>query len=123
MTMYRAYFISGPQRRSGLMDKLRLAAAGVVGLVIVGAALVLSLSLLLILVPIALVAYLFRRRIIAALFRRAGMVDPAAAAAAAAAASAASERPANPHRADASGVTIETDYVVVERDRPDDGRR
>lgn len=122
MTMYRAYFISGPQRRAGLMDKLRLAAAGVVGLVIVGAALVLSLSLLLILVPIALVAYLFRRQIIAALFRRAGMADPMAAAAAAAAAEA--EERARPAGRDASdGVTIETDYIVVDRTRPDDARR
>jgi len=119
MTMYRAYFISGPQRRAGLMDKLRLAAAGVVGLVIVGAALVLSLSLLLILVPIALVAYLFRRQIIAALFRRAGMADPAAAAAAAAAE--ADERARPTGRTTADGVTIETDYIVVERD--DGGRR
>ena len=121
MTMYRAYFISGPQRRAGLMDKLRLAAAGVVGLVIVGAALVLSLSLLLILVPIALVAYLFRRQIIAALFRRAGMADPAAAAAAAAAAAEADERARPTGRTTADGVTIETDYIVVERD--DGGRR
>ncbi|MBN8998442.1 MAG: hypothetical protein J0H54_03375 [Rhizobiales bacterium] len=99
MPIYRAYFIAGPARTSW-KDRLRLAAAAVIGAVVVAAALVLSLSLLFVLVPVGLLVYLFRNRILAALLRRAG-VEPMS--------------PAPPSPAEADGTVIDADYTVVDR--------
>jgi hypothetical protein len=103
MAIYRAYYISGPNRTSW-KDRLRLAAAAAVGIVILVSALILSLSLLLVLIPIGIVVYLFRRRILRALFRRAGVVTP-------------DEPVEEPVARQTDGVVIEADYTVVDRDR------
>lgn len=104
MAIYRAYFISGPTKTSW-KDRLRLAAAAVVGIGVLIGALVLSLSLLFVLIPVGIVVYLFRGRIAAALLRRAGL-EP--------------QGTARPSRgAEADGTVIETDYRIVEPDRRD----
>jgi hypothetical protein len=102
MAIYRAYVISGPAR-SSWKDRLRLVAAAVAGIVILASALILSVSLLLVLIPVGLVAYLFRGRILRALFRRAGVEMPTAAA------------PEPSPRQASDGVIIETDYTVIDR--------
>ena len=108
MAGYRAFYIMGPSR-PGWKDKLRLVAAGVVGIVVLGAALILSLSLLLILVPIGVVAYLFRGRILRSLFGAAQRrAEPQA------------QPPGTgrPQPREADGVVIETDYRIVEPRQP-----
>lgn len=106
MAIYRAYFISGPTKTSW-KDRLRLAAAAIIGIGVLIGALVLSLSLLFILIPVGIVAYLFRGRIAAALLRRAG-IEP--------------QQAARPPRgaettAASDGTVIETDYTIIEPER------
>jgi hypothetical protein len=109
MASYRAFYISGPGRGSSWKDKLRLAVAALVGGAILVAAVILSLSLALILIPVGLIAYVFRRQILRGLigslqrgqkpagqaespFMRADPVD------------------------DGKGRTIEADYTVIDSD-------
>lgn len=100
MAIYRTFYISGPG--SGWKDKLRLFAGAAVGVAILIAAIILSLSLALILIPIGLVAYLFRRQILKSLLGASVRRQPQAAP---------GEREA---AREAGGVTIETDYRIVE---------
>jgi hypothetical protein len=124
MTTYRTFTISGPRGTTSWKDKLRLGLALVVGAGVVFAALVVSLSIALILIPVLAVVYLFRRRILRSFLARAmppGGVrpgprpDPAA--------QAAYEEP-NPFRAPPRGrpdeVIIDAEYRVVD---PDEERR
>jgi hypothetical protein len=102
MTVYRAIYISGPGR-TGWKDKLRLALAAVVGGAILIAALILSVSLALLLIPIGLVAYLFRRQILRGLL---GSME-------------ARMGPQRPRPDERGGAVIDADYTVID----DDGRR
>ena len=69
MDSYRATFISC--RSASWKDKLKLALLGLVAGAILVAAVVLSLGLALVLIPVGFVAYLFRRPLLRALFRQA----------------------------------------------------
>ncbi len=69
MDSYRATFISG--RSASWKDKLKLALLGLVAGAILVAAVVLSLGLALVLIPVGFIAYLFRRPLLRALFRQA----------------------------------------------------
>lgn len=124
MTTYRTFTISGPRGTTSWKDKLRLGLALVVGAGVVFAALVVSLSIALILIPVLAVVYLFRRRILRSFLARAmppggarpgARPDPAA--------QAAYEEP-NPFRAPPRGrpdeVIIDAEYRVVD---PDEERR
>ena len=124
MTTYRTFTISGPRGTTSWKDKLRLGLALVVGAGVVFAALVVSLSIALILIPVLAVVYLFRRRILRSFLARAmppggarpgPRPDPAA--------QAAYEEP-NPFRAPPRGrpdeVIIDAEYRVVD---PDEERR
>ncbi|WEK51273.1 MAG: hypothetical protein P0Y66_04430 [Candidatus Kaistia colombiensis] len=71
MTTYRTFTISGPRGTTSWKDKLRLGLALVVGAGVVFAALVVSLSIALILIPVLAVVYLFRRRILRSFLARA----------------------------------------------------
>ncbi|BCP56045.1 hypothetical protein K32_46620 [Kaistia sp. 32K] len=71
MTTYRTFVISGPRGATSWKDKLKLGAAMVVGAAVVFAALVVSFSIALILIPILGIVYLFRRRILRAFLARA----------------------------------------------------
>ena len=116
MDSYRAYYISG--RSASWKDKLKLALLGLVGGAILIAAVILSLGLALVLIPLGFVAYLFRRPLLRALFRQAGVGT-------------AGRRPPGAERTAAPGagpagepkgprtVTIDADYTVVEPDRGD----
>ena len=107
MAGYRAFYIMGPSR-PGWKDKLRLVAAGAVGIVVLGAALILSLSLLLILIPVGIVVYLFRGRILRSLFgaaQRRAQPQP-------------QPEGSGPQKRAADGVVIETDYRIVEPREP-----
>ncbi|MCX5495020.1 hypothetical protein OSH11_09915 [Kaistia dalseonensis] len=111
MATYRAFYISGPN--SSWKDKLRLAAAVIVGGAILVGALILSLSLALILVPIGLIAYAFRRQILRSMLgslqrqqqqqQRTQSPEP--------------ER--TDFRSDGAGPTIEADYTVIDIERRD----
>ncbi|MET4635741.1 hypothetical protein [Kaistia defluvii] len=124
MTTYRTFTISGPRGTTSWKDKLRLGLALVVGAGVVFAALVVSLSIALILIPVLAVVYLFRRRILRSFLARAmppgaappgPRPDPAA--------QTAYEEP-NPFRAPSRGrpdeVIIDAEYRVVD---PDEERR
>ncbi|MCX5581018.1 hypothetical protein [Kaistia terrae] len=122
MTTYRTFTISGPRGTTSWKDKLRLGLALVVGAGVVFAALVVSLSIALILIPVLAVVYLFRRRILRSFLARAmppGMQPgpqprPASQ-------TAYTEEP-NPFRAPPRGrtdeVIIDAEYVVVDPDEP-----
>jgi hypothetical protein len=71
MTTYRTFVISGPRGATSWKDKLKLGAAMVVGAAVVFAALVVSFSIALVLIPVLGVVYLFRRRILRAFLARA----------------------------------------------------
>lgn len=123
MTTYRTFTISGPRGTTSWKDKLRLGLALVVGAGVVFAALVVSLSIALILVPVLAVVYLFRRRILRSFLARAmppgGQPGPRPGPSA----QTAYEEP-NPFRAPPRGrpdeVIIDAEYRVVE---PDEDRR
>lgn len=103
MASYRAFYISGPG--TSWKDKLRVAALIAVGGAVLLAALVLSLGIALVLVPVGLVAYLFRRQILRAMV---GSLQQRAQPAA---------EGFRPETGPQSGpVTIETEYRIVERD-------
>ena len=121
MDSYRAYFITG--RSASWQDKLKLALLGLAGGAILIAAVILSLGLALVLIPLGFVAYLFRRPLLRALFRGATANMEAARA---------GRRPdgAGEPRADGQSgggatpqarprtVTIDADYTVVDERRP-----
>lgn len=113
METYRVFYIGG--RGASWKDRLKLALAALAGGAILVAAVILSLGLALVLIPLGFVAYLFRRQILRAALGRmnAGMRRPEAAADAAEA----------PPRQARGTVTIETDYTVVETRDPGAPRR
>lgn len=70
MTTYRTFTISGPRGATTWKDKLKLGLMFVVGLAVIFAALVVSLSIALVLIPVLAIVYLFRRRILRAFLAR-----------------------------------------------------
>ncbi|HWJ72636.1 MAG TPA: hypothetical protein VNX29_05645 [Kaistia sp.] len=111
MQSYRVFMIGG--RSANWQDKLKLALLALAGGAVLVAAVILSLGLALVLIPLGFVAYLFRRPLLRALFRQAsrGMGTPPPGGAA----------DTEPRRQPPTGtVTIETDYRVVET--REDGR-
>lgn len=135
MTTYRTYVLSGPRGATSWKDKLKLGAAMVVGAAVVFAALVVSFSIALVLIPVLAVVYLFRKRILRAILARAMPpgVQPGAAGFGretgydTAYETATPFEEPNPFRGASGpragdGPTIDADYHVVEpRDR--DGKR
>jgi hypothetical protein len=125
MTTYRTFTISGPRGASSWKDKLKLAAALAVGGAVMFAALVVSLSIALVLIPVLGIVYLFRRRILRAFLAR--TMPPGAQPGPQPRQQARSyetagpfEEPgpfrAQPGNRPSDGVTIETDYRIVEPD-------
>ncbi|SHF63218.1 hypothetical protein SAMN02745157_2594 [Kaistia soli DSM 19436] len=105
MQSYRVFMIGG--RSASWQDKLKLALLALAGGAVLVAAVILSLGLALVLIPLGFVAYLFRRPLLRALFRQAsrsmGTPPPTGA------------PDGEPRRPAPTGtVTIETDYRVVE---------
>lgn len=124
MTTYRTYVISGPRGATSWKDKLKLGAAMVVGAAVVFAALVVSFSIALILVPVLAVVYLFRRRILRAFLARAMPPGVQPGATGPAREDAAPFDEPNPFRGfpgsrPGAGPTIDADYSVVEPDDRD----
>lgn len=105
MTSYRVFMIGG--RSARWQDKLRFALLALAAGAILVAAVILSLGLALVLIPVGFVAYLFRRPLLKAMFGRMN-----AEMAAGAMRRPAADDPADP--APRGTVTIETDYTVVE---------
>ncbi len=126
MDSYRATFISG--RSASWKDKLKLALIGLVAGAILIAAVILSLGLALVLIPLGFVAYLFRRPLLRALFRQAQSGMAGAGMAAGESAAPRSPGPSAGHAGGPDGeretpsrprtVTIDADYTVVETRRP-----
>jgi hypothetical protein len=113
--------ISGPRGATSWKDKLKLGAAMVVGAAVVFAALVVSFSIALILIPVLAIVYLFRRRILRAFLARAMPPGARPGATGPAYESAASFDEPNPFRGSpgsrsGAGPTIDADYSVVEPD-------
>lgn len=119
MQTERTIYISGRGRGLGWKEKLQLALLGLAGGAVLIAAFVFSLALALILVPIGIVAWLFRRALMRAALRRMQAGIDAAAAARPDAAGAGPYRRETPQPGGTpGGVTIDADYTVVEpRDR------
>lgn len=110
MAVSRISFIAG--RGPGWSEKLQFALVALAGGVVLAAALVFSIGLALLFIPLAGLAYLFRRPLMRAGLRRMGL-DPDQVARAAQGARPDAEADAA-FRDARGGLTIETDYRVVE---------
>ncbi len=117
MDSYRAYYIS--RRSANWKDKLKLALLGLVGGAILVAAVILSLGLALVLIPLGFVAYLFRRPLLRALFRQAGAGMAGSRPGADRTAAPGAGPAADPSGPRTRTVTIDADYTVVEPDQGD----
>jgi len=124
MTTYRTFTISGPRGATSWKDKLRLGLALVVGASVVFAALVVSLSIALVLIPVLAVVYLFRRRILRSILARAvppgAQPGPRPEPAAATAYDEPNPFRAPPRSGRVDEVIIDAEYRVVD---PDEERR
>ncbi len=119
MQTERTIYISGRGRSLGWKEKLQLALLGLAGGAVLIAAFVFSLALALILVPIGIVAWMFRRALMRAALRRmqAGIDAAAASGGGAPGRVPRFDEPQRPGTGP-GGVTIDADYTVVEpRDR------
>jgi hypothetical protein len=108
MATYRAY-IAGPRR--SWQSRLQLAVAAVIGLGILFGALVVSLSIAMVLIPVAAIAYLFRRQILRGVLRSV-MVPRNTGAPGAAQQRSAAAQPRSAGPVD-DGKIIDVDYRVV----------
>lgn len=117
MDGYRAFYIGGGS--ASWKDKLKLALLALAGGAVLVAAVILSLGLALVLIPLGFVAYLFRRPLLKAMLGRMNAsMNPGM--------GAGQPRPdsaAEPPRTGRGTVTIETDYTVVETRAPGPPRR